>query len=170
MSQERSIRNSVSKTVPENLHACPGGNELIEPGEKITSRHLTMMQAMKQAISDSRKIWEPLPISPVCCSPLFLSRSARCFFGSASRFFPLAPADLPVCLHRSADLAFREIDGVCPREKHEPFFREDPLSDRCPFCGDSDLHFSFSEHRPLCGGVSVDRPFGQPRGGPQPCF
>ena len=59
---ERQLRAEINKTIPEKYAHIQAGERLIEPGEKITSRHLTMMQAMKQAISESRKLWEPLPI------------------------------------------------------------------------------------------------------------
>ena len=60
--QERSIRTAVSKTVPEKFTRVAAGTLIVEPGERVTSRHITMMQAMKQAISDGRKIFDPLPI------------------------------------------------------------------------------------------------------------
>lgn len=59
---ERSLRNQVGRTVPERMTKIQAGTRIIDQGERITSRHLTMMQAMKQAISESRKIWDPLTI------------------------------------------------------------------------------------------------------------
>lgn len=77
---ERSVRSAVSKTIPEKYTHIPAGTRLIEPGEKITSRHLTMMQAMKEAISDSRKILEPLPVvSSLLLAAIFITISGIYF-------------------------------------------------------------------------------------------
>lgn len=55
---ERSIRAQVSRQVPEKMYKVAAGTRIIDQGELITSRHLTMMQSLKQAISESRKIWD----------------------------------------------------------------------------------------------------------------
>lgn len=62
-SLERFLRAEVCKPVAERYSHMQAGEKIIEPGEKVTSRHITMLQAMKQGISDSRKLWEPLPMS-----------------------------------------------------------------------------------------------------------
>ncbi len=59
---ERSLRAQVARTVPEKMTKVLAGTRIIDQGERITSRHLTMMQSMKQAISESRKVWDPLTI------------------------------------------------------------------------------------------------------------
>ena len=98
--QERSIRMAVSKTVPEKFTRVQAGTRLIEPGERITSRHLTMMQALKQAISESRKVWEALPIvSTLLLSFLFVAISGLYFY-SSQLFFTrsLQKLSLVVCI------------------------------------------------------------------------
>jgi hypothetical protein len=55
---ERLLRNQVARTIPERMTRITAGTRMIDQGERITSRHLNMMQAMKQAISDSRKLWD----------------------------------------------------------------------------------------------------------------
>ena len=98
--QERSIRMAVSKTVPEKFTRVQPGTRLIEPGERITSRHITMMQAMKQAISDGRKVWEPLPmISSVLLSFLCILASGLYFSVSRLSFAKsLQKLSLVVCI------------------------------------------------------------------------
>jgi putative nucleotidyltransferase with HDIG domain len=59
---ERSLRAQVARTIPEKMTKVSAGTRIIDQGERITSRHLTMMQSMKQAISESRRIWDPLTI------------------------------------------------------------------------------------------------------------
>jgi len=60
---ENAIRSQVSRTIPDKMTKVYSGTRILNPGDKITSRHITMMQSMKQAISDSRKIWDPLTIT-----------------------------------------------------------------------------------------------------------
>lgn len=95
LTQERFLRNQVSKQVPEKITHVQAGTRLVEPGERITSRHLTMMQAMKQAISDSRKIWEPLPM---IASVLL----AFIFIGISSLFFQISKKPFCRSLHQLA--------------------------------------------------------------------
>ena len=98
--EERLIRNAASKMVPEKFTHVQAGTRIIEPGEKITSRHLTMMQAMKQAISDSRKVWEPLPmISSLLLSSIFIAISSLFFQVSRQPFSrSLQQLSLFVCI------------------------------------------------------------------------
>lgn len=57
-----SIRSQISSKVVEKWTWVPAGTRIIDQGEIVSSRHLTMMQAMKQALSENRKLDEPLPI------------------------------------------------------------------------------------------------------------
>lgn len=59
---EHAIRSQVSRMVPDKMTKVYSGTRILDPGERITSRHITMMQAMKQAISDSRRLSDPLTI------------------------------------------------------------------------------------------------------------
>lgn len=77
---ERSLRASVGRTVPEKMTKVFAGTRLIDQGEKVTSRHLAMMQSMKQAISDSRKVWDPLTIiASLLLSLIFVTISGLYF-------------------------------------------------------------------------------------------
>jgi putative nucleotidyltransferase with HDIG domain len=75
-----SLRNQVTRTVPEKLTLVQAGTRIINHGEQINSRHLTMMQAMKSAISESRKLGDPLTIiASLLLSLIFVSISALYF-------------------------------------------------------------------------------------------
>lgn len=97
---ERSLRTQVSKTVPDKYTRVQAGSRLLEPGEKITSRHLNMMQAMKAAISESRKLWEPKTLAAsLLLSIIFVVISALYFRISQSDFFrSLQKISLFVCV------------------------------------------------------------------------
>jgi putative nucleotidyltransferase with HDIG domain len=97
---ESSLRNQVSRTVPEKLTHVYAGSRILEPGERITSRHITMMQAMKQAISDSRRLWDPLTIlASLLLSLIFVTISALYFRISQPTFIrSLQEISLFVCI------------------------------------------------------------------------
>ncbi|MCB1085332.1 MAG: HDIG domain-containing protein, partial [Chlamydiia bacterium] len=38
------------------------GQLIVDQGEKVTQRHIAMLQAMKKAMAENRKLWEPLPL------------------------------------------------------------------------------------------------------------
>jgi cyclic-di-AMP phosphodiesterase PgpH len=74
------IRSSVTRTVPEKLTLIQAGTRIINQGEQVSSRHLTMMQSMKSAISESRKLNDPLTmIASLLLSIIFVSISALYF-------------------------------------------------------------------------------------------
>ncbi|HSX11698.1 MAG TPA: HDIG domain-containing protein [Chlamydiales bacterium] len=97
---ERSLRAQVSRSVPEKITKVVAGTRIIDQGELITSRHLTMMQAMKQAISESRKIWDPLTIiASLLLSLIFVTISGLYFRISQPTFIrSLREIALFVCI------------------------------------------------------------------------
>lgn len=97
---ERSLRSQVSHTVAEKMTTIRAGARIIDQGELVTSRHLTMMQAMKQAISESRKIWDPLTIiASSILSLIFVVISALYFRISQPAFIrSLQQISLFVCI------------------------------------------------------------------------
>lgn len=56
---QRILRKMVQALVPEQMTFYPAGNRIIDQGERVTSRHLAMVQAMKQALSDQRNLYRP---------------------------------------------------------------------------------------------------------------
>lgn len=100
LSLEHVLRAQVSRTVPEKFTKVEAGTRLIDQGDLITSRHLTMMQALKQAISDSRRLWEPLSlISSILISLILVTISALYFRISQTHFIrSLQQVALFVCI------------------------------------------------------------------------
>lgn len=97
---ERSLRAQVSRTVPEKMTKVFAGTRIIDQGERISSRHLTMMQSMKQAISESRKVWDPLTIiASLLLSLIFVTISGLYFRISQPTFIrSLREISLFVCI------------------------------------------------------------------------
>lgn len=62
MSAERAMRQIVGERVPDQYTNFPAGKHIIDVGEKVTTRHLMMMQAMKMAMSKERNLFTPRTI------------------------------------------------------------------------------------------------------------
>lgn len=97
---ERSLRSQMNRLVPDKMTKVLAGTKIIDKGEIITSRHLTMMQAMKQSLSDSRKIWDPLTIlASLILAVIFVTISALYFRISQPNFIrSLREISLFVCI------------------------------------------------------------------------
>lgn len=97
---ERSLRSQVGRTISEKMTKVFAGTRIVDQGERITSRHLTMMQAMKQAISENRKISAPLPIlASIILAVIFVTISALYFRISQPTFIrSLRQISLFVCI------------------------------------------------------------------------
>ena len=61
-SLERIIRQHIQSQVPSHYTHVEAGTQIIKKGEKITSRHFSMIQAMKRALSETQNAWTPLSL------------------------------------------------------------------------------------------------------------
>ncbi len=84
---EKTLQTQSMRLVPEKMTKVQAGTRIINPGDLVTSRHVTMLKAMKQAISESRKIWDPLNIlASVILSIIFVTVSGLYFRISQPQF------------------------------------------------------------------------------------
>lgn len=51
---ERNLRQTVQEKVPDQYTQVSAGEHIIDPGEKVTARHVAMLQALKDAIAKER--------------------------------------------------------------------------------------------------------------------
>lgn len=100
MALERNLKAQATRLVPDKMTKVPAGTRIINPGDIVTSRHVTMMQAMKQAISESRNIWDPLTIAAsLILSLIFVTISALYFRINQTHFIrSLRQIALFVCI------------------------------------------------------------------------
>jgi cyclic-di-AMP phosphodiesterase PgpH len=56
---QREVRNEIQAQVPDKITHVESGSRIIDQGEKVTPRHLAMMQAMKRVLSEQRNLWYP---------------------------------------------------------------------------------------------------------------
>lgn len=59
---QRVLRKRVQASIPETYSFVSAGNRIIDKGEKVTARHIAMLQAMKQVLSERRNLWNPLTL------------------------------------------------------------------------------------------------------------
>lgn len=54
---QRALRQIVQEKVPDQFTQVSAGQHIIDPGEKVTARHLAMLQSMKDAIGKERNLF-----------------------------------------------------------------------------------------------------------------
>lgn len=53
----QTLRNKVQSKIKDKYTHINAGTKIINQGEKVTTRHIAMVQAMKKALNDSRNVW-----------------------------------------------------------------------------------------------------------------
>lgn len=59
---ERSLRRRIQSNVADKYTHVNAGSRIIDQGERVTARHVAMLQAMKKALSEQRNLWHPLTL------------------------------------------------------------------------------------------------------------
>lgn len=59
---QRTLRRMVENSVPDKYTHVSAGNRIIDQGERVTGRHIAMMQAIKRAINEQRLLWSPITL------------------------------------------------------------------------------------------------------------
>ena len=59
---QKKLRDIVGESVPEKITKIRSGSRIVDQGEKVTGKHVAMLQAMKIALAESRNLWQPLTI------------------------------------------------------------------------------------------------------------
>ena len=62
ISLQRQLRKRLQDTVPEKMTHVSAGNRIIDQGEKVTARHVAMLQSMKKQLGESRSLSHPLTL------------------------------------------------------------------------------------------------------------
>ena len=57
--QQRAVRTRIQKSVPEKFTKISAGSRIIDQGDRVTSRHIAILQAMKDAMNEQRNLWYP---------------------------------------------------------------------------------------------------------------
>jgi putative nucleotidyltransferase with HDIG domain len=54
---QRSLRKSIQGRIPDKYTHIAAGSRIIDQGDKVTQRHLAVLQAVKEALSEKRGLW-----------------------------------------------------------------------------------------------------------------
>lgn len=57
-----SITRKIQSSIPDKYTHVSAGSRIIDQGDKVTARHIAMLQAMKKSLSESRNLWHPLTL------------------------------------------------------------------------------------------------------------
>lgn len=59
---ERMLRKKIQASVPDKYTHIRAGSRIIDQNERVTTRHIAMLQAMKKTLSEGRNLWHPLTL------------------------------------------------------------------------------------------------------------
>lgn len=77
---QKTLRKKIQQQVPDKYTHVSAGNRIIDQGERVTTRHIAMLQSMKTAIGESRNL---LSIETILGSLLFtilVTTICTCYF------------------------------------------------------------------------------------------
>lgn len=75
------LRREVQRRVKDKYTHVHAGTRIIDQGEKVTTRHIAMLQAMKRALNESRNLWHPLTLlGSLLLAALLMGISAAYFY------------------------------------------------------------------------------------------
>ena len=62
LNAERAIRRRIQSKVGEKYTHIGAGSRIIDQGDRVTARHISMIQAMKKSLNEQRNLWHPLTL------------------------------------------------------------------------------------------------------------
>lgn len=62
LNAERTLRRRIQSEIEDKYTHVSAGSRIIDQGERVTTRHIAMLQAMKKALGEQRNIWHPLTL------------------------------------------------------------------------------------------------------------
>lgn len=77
---QKNLRSKIQATVPDKYTHVSAGSRIIDQGEKVTARHIAMLQAMKKTIGERRNLWHPLTLAGSMILSLVLTGISAAYF------------------------------------------------------------------------------------------
>lgn len=78
---QKDINKLINQNIPQKVTKVRAGTRLIDQGDKVTPRYLSMQKAMKEELDRNRHRWEPLTIvSSIFLSLIFVGLSGFYFY------------------------------------------------------------------------------------------
>lgn len=73
LSLEKRLKQIAQESVSQQYTVVKAGTLILEPGEKITSKHVTMLQGMKNALANPHQLGTPLSVAGSFCLSLIIT-------------------------------------------------------------------------------------------------
>lgn len=80
LNAERSLRRHIQDKVGDRYTHVSAGSRIIDQGDRVTARHIAMLQSMKKALSEQRNLWHPLTLLGSLCMTLLLTGICIAYF------------------------------------------------------------------------------------------
>jgi len=59
---QQQLRKKIQAQVPDTVSHLSAGSRIIDQGDRVTARHLSMLQAVKEKVGESRNLWHPITL------------------------------------------------------------------------------------------------------------
>jgi len=59
----KNLQSVIKQRVPDQYSHVKAGSRVIDKGEKVTARHMAIMQAIKHKLSEQRNVWDPWTVA-----------------------------------------------------------------------------------------------------------
>jgi len=82
---EYTLRKLAQKKIPEKYSRVRSGDRLIDQGEKVSARHISMIQAMKESLSQKRNLLDPFTLAGSLLMTLLLIGVAAVYLAENHR-------------------------------------------------------------------------------------
>jgi len=79
-SAQRQLRRRIQSSIPDTYTHINAGSRIIDQGERVTARHVAMIQAMENALNDNRELWHPLSLLGTLMLTLLLTGISAAYF------------------------------------------------------------------------------------------
>lgn len=77
---QRKLRHKIESTIPDKYTHIPAGSRILNQGEKVTARHVAMLQAMKKALGEKSNLWSPLTVTGSIILTLLITAVCAAYF------------------------------------------------------------------------------------------
>lgn len=82
---QRVLQKRVKARVPDQFTKISAGSRIIDQGEKVTTRHLAILQAVKRTLAEKRNLWHPVTLLGSLLMTFLLMSIAYAYFRSYHR-------------------------------------------------------------------------------------
>ena len=80
ISNRQELIRKAQKAVHDKYTHVSAGSRIIDQGDRVTARHIAMLQAMKKALNEKRSLWHPLTLAGSAIMVFLLTYISAAYF------------------------------------------------------------------------------------------